>query len=281
MGNEIALPYVPIDPRIDKHPKTRKLLRLLGLLDDPDAHMFVVRLLMAVGNLYPDGNLGNLDHEEIADMARWRGDAPKFVAALCDSGWLLFGTGGYVVVGWGDYGGRVHAKRVAFREKQSANQRKRWENQKESVATNAHQTIPKDTKPIPNDTKSSEGEGEGEGEGELTTITSQALEKPLGDEQVIAVGECRGWRRPRIHELDRLRKIQAQRPVTNAEAIEAAEITQQASVPGFAYFVGVLEGNRRPRAPKPTRELTRTVSRQDQSFEEALRGVEAFNATRR
>lgn len=120
MGKILALPYVPIAPDIREHPKTRRFLRALGIADDPRGHNYVTDFLLAVGRRYPDGKLGPLEPADLADMAFWSGDATKFAAALVDCGWLLLGTGGYVVVGWEDYGGRVLERRNRWRkEKQS------------------------------------------------------------------------------------------------------------------------------------------------------------------
>lgn len=140
--SELSLPYVPIDPRIETHPKTRKFLRVLGKADDQFAHMHVVKFLMEVGKHHPDGNLGKLEPEDIADMARWSGDAMKFTAALCDSGWLLFGNGGYVVVGWDDYGGRVHAARQVFKDERKRSAHRRWHQD------GKHQKAPVDDCPL-------------------------------------------------------------------------------------------------------------------------------------
>lgn len=64
------------------------------------------------------------------------------------------------------------------------------------------------------------------------------------------------------------------------------EIALKAGGTAWKYTAKVLESMRAEavrRSPPPIaqRTLTRTVSRQDQSFEQALAGVEAFNATRR
>lgn len=185
MASELALPYVPIDPRIERHPKTRKFLRLLGLSDDPFAHMHVVKFLMEVGELHPDGSLGNIDPEDIADMARWRGDAKIFTDAMCDAGWLMFGEGGYVVVGWDDYGGQVYLKRVEFRDAKRDAANVRWHQEGKHnnqisddcplCRRNAPPPAPmqNDAQPMQNDApafsayaKHAEGEGEGEPKGE-------------------------------------------------------------------------------------------------------------------
>lgn len=251
MGNEIALPYVPIDPRIDKHPKTRKLLRLLGVADDPDAHMHVVRFLMAVGNLYPGGHLGSLDPEEIADMARWRGDATKFAAAMCDAGWLLIGVGGYVVVGWEDYGGRVHAKRVAFREKQSENRRKGWGKKAKPSGTTDDQNLPDSTKSIPNETKTSEGEGEVKGEckGEEKQLLTVRVENLwIGavstTSQVEQIASQEGWGiQLGPNEVKAARKALSRGPVPS-DIVNAAITKTHDTAPDkpLLYFLGTVAG---------------------------------------
>lgn len=141
MANELPLPYVPIDPNIESHPKTRRFIRAIGRVGDPFAHMHVVAFLLSAGRHHPDGHLGMLEDEDLADMALWTGDATAFAGALSASGWIDKDRDGYFVRGWEDYGGQVYAKRVAFRERQAKNgskggrPRKPYETQKNPTET--------------------------------------------------------------------------------------------------------------------------------------------------
>lgn len=59
----------------------------------------------------PDGYLGGLDAEDIADAAMWDGDPETFVKALVDAGWLDDTDGGWQVHDWWEHAGQTVARK--------------------------------------------------------------------------------------------------------------------------------------------------------------------------
>jgi hypothetical protein len=291
MPAELPLPYVPIKPDIREHPKTRKFLRALGKGDDRLAHIHVIEFLLAVGRLHPNGKLGRLEDEDLAEMGLWPGDPKAFAEALVRSGWVLIGDGGYVVVGWEEYGGRVLAEREQWRERQ----RRRRESKKspgplpDSDVTHGDVTVTS-----PGDPVTSAGghvlKVKGEGE-DLVVVGAHAprrIEDIEGDstERCISVSALnraceQSWAKsippkwfPGFYELE---------PFSPAELRVARQRVLEACAPDGDPNPGLLlsklkEGRREAR-PR-TREPPRAVSKQDQSFEAAVQGMEAWNATR-
>lgn len=93
-----------VDTALPRHRKTKRLARRLG-----------VPVYVAVGlvtclwgwakEFCPDGDLGGLDPEDIADVLGWDGDPVELVAALCHTG---SNDSGFIgddmrVHGWGEY----------------------------------------------------------------------------------------------------------------------------------------------------------------------------------
>lgn len=88
-----------------RHPKTKKLARLLG-----------VSVPTVVGHLHgiwywaldfaQDGDLHQYDPEEIADAALWEGDPGQFIEALVAAGYLDQTDDGLSLHDWYDYAGR-------------------------------------------------------------------------------------------------------------------------------------------------------------------------------
>jgi hypothetical protein len=148
--------------------------------------MHLIFFLLAVGKHHPSGKLGTMDDDDLADMGKWSGDAGLFADALRTSGWLQIGEGGYWVVGWEEYGGRVYAARETHRKEKLQAINKRWhldgKHKNAPVedcplcvnATESAPTIQNDTEGIQNDTpvssvdtKHTEYEYEGEYEVEV------------------------------------------------------------------------------------------------------------------
>jgi hypothetical protein len=119
------MPWIESHTTIGRHPKTRRLCRLLG-----------VDLPAAVGHLHlfwhwvlefaEDGSLAGFTAEDIADAAYWEGNPQQFVEALIAAG-FLDDRGGYLAVhDWLDYAGRLlhdrQRKRSARRGEDSPHQ---------------------------------------------------------------------------------------------------------------------------------------------------------------
>lgn len=147
-----------------RHPKTKKLARLLG-----------VSVPAAVGHLHglwywaldfaQDGSLAKYEPEEIADAVLWDGEASDLVNALIASGYIDQGDDGLHLHDWHDYAGRLLEQRELQREANRERQR-RYREKKNSVTLQSHvsnalhnaditecnaPTVPNTTKPtVPN-----------------------------------------------------------------------------------------------------------------------------------
>lgn len=112
-----------------RHPKTKKLARLLG-----------ASVPTVVGHLHgiwywaldfaQDGNLHQYDPEEIADAALWEGDPGQFVEALVAAGYLDQTDDGLSLHDWYDYAGRLIEQREARREQDRARKQRQRERKK-------------------------------------------------------------------------------------------------------------------------------------------------------
>lgn len=111
--------WIESHQEVGRHPKTKKLARLLG-----------VSLPAAVGHLHylwwwaldfaQDGGLDKYDADDIADAMQWDGDADQLVGALIASGHIDETDDGLVVHDWSEYAGKLLERRAKDRERKRA-----------------------------------------------------------------------------------------------------------------------------------------------------------------
>ena len=112
--------WIESHQEVGRHPKTKKLARLLG-----------VSLPAAVGHLHylwwwaldfaPSGTLEKFDEYDIADAVHWDGEPEKLVDALTDVGYLdRDGNGVLRIHDWGEYAGKLLEKRAKDRARKRA-----------------------------------------------------------------------------------------------------------------------------------------------------------------
>ena len=111
--------WIESHQEVGRHPKTKKLARLLG-----------VSLPAAVGHLHylwwwaldfaQDGVLDKYDAEDIADAMQWDGDADQLVEALLSSGYIDETDDGLVIHDWGEYAGKLLERRAKDRARKRA-----------------------------------------------------------------------------------------------------------------------------------------------------------------
>ena len=111
--------WIESHQEVGRHPKTKKLARLLG-----------VSLPAAVGHLHylwwwaldfaQDGVLDKYDAEDIADAMQWEGDADQLVEALLSSGHIDDTDDSLVVHDWHDYAGKLLERRAKDRARKRA-----------------------------------------------------------------------------------------------------------------------------------------------------------------
>src|SRR5690606_39170704 len=109
--------WIESHQELGRHPKTRRLARILG-----------ISLPAAVGHLHylwwwaldfaEDGDLSGYDRYEIAEAALWEGDPDGFVDALVHARFLdEQDDGGLVLHDWDEYAGRLIERRARDRER--------------------------------------------------------------------------------------------------------------------------------------------------------------------
>jgi DnaD/phage-associated family protein len=107
-----------------RHPKTRKLARLLGE-GIPSAIGRLHLLWWWAMNYAQDGDLTRYEDEDIADAVMWDGDPSHVVDALCTAGFLDRTQDGLFIHDWYDYAGKLIERREKDAErKRQARSRK-------------------------------------------------------------------------------------------------------------------------------------------------------------
>lgn len=111
--------WIESHQEVGRHPKTKKLARLLG-----------VSLPAAVGHLHylwwwaldfaQDGLLNKYDAGDIKDAMLWDGDENKLVDALITSGYIDDTEEGLQLHDWGEYAGKLLERRAKDRERKRA-----------------------------------------------------------------------------------------------------------------------------------------------------------------
>ena len=124
-----AMAWIESHQELWRHPKTKKLARLLG-----------VSVPTVVGHLHgiwywaldfaQDGDLRRYDPEEIADAALWEGEPGRFIEALVAAGYLDQTDNGLAIHDWYDYAGRLIEQREARREQDRARKQRQRERKK-------------------------------------------------------------------------------------------------------------------------------------------------------
>ena len=102
--------WIESHQEVGRHPKTKKLARLLG-----------VSLPAAVGHIHylwwwaldfaQDGSLDKYDDDDIADALQWDGEASQLIDALIASGHIDVTDTGLVIHDWIDYAGKLLERR--------------------------------------------------------------------------------------------------------------------------------------------------------------------------
>ena len=162
--------WIESHQEVGRHPKTKKLARLLG-----------VSLPAAVGHLHylwwwaldfaQDGTLGKYDAADIADAMQWDGDADQLIDALLSAGYIDETGSGLVIHDWAEYAGKLLERRAKdrarrraaaeaadtpqeFRGNSDGNDEETERSRSASCVTVPNRTVPNQTIPtIPNSTE--------------------------------------------------------------------------------------------------------------------------------
>ena len=111
--------WIESHQEVGRHPKTKKLARLLG-----------VSLPAAVGHLHyfwwwaldfaQDGTLEKYDGYDLADAMQWVGDPDQLVEALISAGYIDDTDDGLMIHDWGEYAGKLLERRAKDRARKRA-----------------------------------------------------------------------------------------------------------------------------------------------------------------
>lgn len=111
--------WIESHQEVGRHPKTKKLARLLG-----------VSLPAAVGHLHylwwwaldfaQDGVLDKYDSDDLAEAMEWDGDGDQLVGALISSGFVDETDHGLMIHDWGVYAGKLLERRAKDRARKRA-----------------------------------------------------------------------------------------------------------------------------------------------------------------
>lgn len=111
--------WIESHQEVGRHPKTKKLARLLG-----------VSLPAAVGHLHyfwwwaldfaQDGTLEKYDGYDLADAMQWDGDPDQLVEALISAGYIDDTDDGLMIHDWGEYAGKLLERRAKDRARKRA-----------------------------------------------------------------------------------------------------------------------------------------------------------------
>src|SRR3990167_2768075 len=106
--------WIESHQEIARHPKTRKLARLLGV-SVPTAIGHLHLLWWWAVDYAPDGCLTSFDAAEIADACMWDGEADKFLDALSESHFV--DAEPLAIHDWDEYAGRLVLSRAKNKER--------------------------------------------------------------------------------------------------------------------------------------------------------------------
>lgn len=144
--------WIESHQEVGRHPKTKKLARLLG-----------ISIPTAVGHLHflwwwaldfaQDGVLDKFDAEDIAEAMEWKGDEQALLDALMEAEYIDVTDHGLVIHDWAEYAGKLLERRAkdrarkraaaeeagvpkTFRRKSAGNPQEVAKNRTESFVTN-------------------------------------------------------------------------------------------------------------------------------------------------
>ena len=106
-----------------KHPKTKKLIRRLGV-SSPTVVGHLHMLWWWAMDYAQDGDISRFDAEDIADAVEWDGPADVLVTALIESGFIDKEVDGLKIHDWYDYAGRLMEKREQNKERKRRSRKK-------------------------------------------------------------------------------------------------------------------------------------------------------------
>lgn len=116
--------FIRVDTDFPDHPKTLRFMRLCG---NPLAPFSLIRLWLWAADRRPDGDLFQMDGEDLERAAGWPGTPGKFYFALQECGFIDGASGAHTLHGWVTRQGyfcreslrKAHGKRKCSRAKRA------------------------------------------------------------------------------------------------------------------------------------------------------------------
>lgn len=118
--------WIESNQELGRHPKTKKLSRLLGV-NLPSTVGHLMFLWWWALDFAQDGNLSNYDNDDLAEAMLYEGDSEFLVECLIKTGFLDESDNDLFIHDWDDYAGRLIEKREAKRAYDKERKRKRKE----------------------------------------------------------------------------------------------------------------------------------------------------------
>ena len=113
------MPYLNLDLDYFNHPKTRRLIGLLG----KGSEVIPIKIWAYVGKYHArDGKLTGYSAQEIESIVGWWGNEGEMIAALIKVGFLKNNKDGFYIHDWIDHEGHI----VAYKEKAQMMANARW-----------------------------------------------------------------------------------------------------------------------------------------------------------
>ena len=146
MKQELALPYVPIDPMMETLEETRRFVRAVPReMRRRHTWLGAVSFLLDCGKHKVDGVLGpsgSVTDEDLADMGSWDDDPKAFAQALRAGGFIadIDGVLRIPLELWKRFGGRVLTKREEWRQQKFEQRNRRTPEESTVVPVDASRT---------------------------------------------------------------------------------------------------------------------------------------------
>jgi hypothetical protein len=142
--------YLEIDDGFLEHPKTLRFCRAIA---DPCGATYLLRLWTWATKSAPDGDLRDMEPDELELALRWRGDPGVCYAALVSAGFIDKDDDGATIHNWGERtgGAIVRMEQGGAKQRESATERKRMQRKRErerkaaEAAAGGHANVTRDT----------------------------------------------------------------------------------------------------------------------------------------
>jgi len=135
--------YLNLDPNYFQHPKTLRLIGLLG----KGADVLPIKLWAHCAKFHVDGELRNYSEAEIESSIAWTGASGQFVESMLKVGFLDKKGSEYILHDWEEHEGHL----IAFRKRAKLGAKRRWRKLGKQYTSNAKSTSKQSSLPnLPN-----------------------------------------------------------------------------------------------------------------------------------